>query len=58
MRRFGDAVLETLLHGAPIGFAVLDRDLRFILVNQKLAALNGLPPDVLGGRQEIGEAHV
>ena len=43
MRRFGDAVLETLLHGAPIGFAVLDRDLRFILVNQKLAALNGLP---------------
>ncbi|HET9664471.1 MAG TPA: PAS domain-containing sensor histidine kinase [Burkholderiales bacterium] len=44
MRRFGDAVLETLLHGAPIGFAVLDPELRFVLVNDKLAEMNGLPP--------------
>jgi two-component system CheB/CheR fusion protein len=43
VRRFGDAVLETFLHGAPIGFAVLDLDLRFVLVNDRLAEMNGLP---------------
>lgn len=50
VRRFGDAVLETLLQGAPLGFAVLDRDLRFVMVNRKLAEMNGLPASEHVGR--------
>ncbi len=37
------AILDALLMTAPIGFAFLDRDLRFRLINPTLAALNGLP---------------
>jgi PAS domain S-box-containing protein len=54
VRRFGDAVLETLLQGAPWGFAVLDRELRFIMVNRRLAEMNGLPASEHVGRH-LGE---
>jgi PAS domain S-box-containing protein len=36
-------LLETLLTQAPIGFAYFDRELRFMLINDQLAAINGLP---------------
>lgn len=35
------ALLDTLVQRAPIGFAFLDRNLRFRLVNEVLAAING-----------------
>ena len=37
------AIVSTLLRDAPIGFALIDPDLRFVRVNQELAAMNGLP---------------
>ncbi|MEZ4728117.1 MAG: PAS domain-containing protein [Caldilineaceae bacterium] len=37
------ALLEALLDNAPIGFAFFDRELRFVRVNQTLAAINQLP---------------
>jgi GAF domain-containing protein len=38
------AVLDTLLASAPVGLAFYDRDLRFVRINDTLAALNGRPP--------------
>jgi PAS domain S-box-containing protein len=35
-------ILRTLLTQAPIGFALLDPDLRYVLVNEALAEINGL----------------
>jgi len=35
------ALLDTLLHTAPIGFCFIDRDLRFVRINERLAAING-----------------
>lgn len=35
------AVLSTLLEGAPVGFAFMDRDYRFVHINEQLAAING-----------------
>jgi PAS domain S-box-containing protein len=35
--------LETLMRDAPVGFAFVDRDLRFQLVNDKLAEIHGVP---------------
>ncbi len=37
------ALLNTLLESAPVGFALLDRDGRYALVNQSLAQINGKP---------------
>lgn len=37
------ALLDTLLNKAPVGFAFLSRDFRFLRVNDALAALNGIP---------------
>jgi PAS domain S-box-containing protein len=39
------AVLDALVMTAPLGFAYLDRELRFQLVNSTLAAMNGLPQE-------------
>jgi len=39
------AQMESLVANAPIGIAFLDRDLRFIRVNDALASFNGLPVD-------------
>ena len=39
------AELETLYGTAPIGLAMLSRDLRFVRVNQRLAKINGIPAE-------------
>lgn len=44
------ALLDTLIGSAPIGFDFVDRDLRFVLVNEALAANNGLPASAHLGR--------
>jgi PAS domain-containing protein len=55
------AVLETVLDHAPVGFAVLDDQLRFLRVNETLARYNNLAPEDhvgLGVREldrELGE---
>ena len=36
-------LLEALVSDAPFGFALLDVDLRYVHINESLAALNGLP---------------
>ena len=37
------ALLNTLLESAPVGFALFDRDERYVLVNGALARMNGQP---------------
>jgi PAS domain S-box-containing protein len=37
------ALLEELFDRAPVGVAVLDRELRYLYVNEALAKLNGVP---------------
>ncbi len=44
------ALLESFLANAPIGFAFLDRNLRFVRVNQHLAIADGLSADAHIGR--------
>jgi signal transduction histidine kinase len=48
------ALLDSMLANAPIGFAFFDRRLRFVRVNQFLAAMNGLPVNRHLGRT-VGE---
>ena len=36
------AIVSTLLHDAPIGFALIDREMRFVRINEELAAMNGV----------------
>lgn len=45
------ALLETLLRSAPVGLAFVDRDFRFVRVNDALAEMNGLPPSEHLGRK-------
>lgn len=42
--------LELIYDSAPVGLGVLDRDLRYIRVNQRLAGLNGVPAEAHVGR--------
>jgi PAS domain S-box-containing protein len=42
--------LESIYQTAPIGLAVLDTDLRFIRINERLAEINGLPVEAHLGR--------
>jgi PAS domain S-box-containing protein len=35
--------LEDLYHNAPVGLCLLDRDLRFLRINERLAEINGIP---------------
>ncbi|NJK67251.1 MAG: PAS domain-containing protein [Microcoleus sp. SU_5_3] len=42
--------IELIYQTAPIGLAVLDRDLRFLRLNPKLAEINGISVDVHLGR--------
>lgn len=42
--------IETIYQSAPIGLNVLDRDLRFVRINQHLAEMNGLPIEAHLGR--------
>ncbi|MCI4064441.1 SpoIIE family protein phosphatase [Micromonospora sp. R77] len=44
------ALLETVLMHLPVGVSVLDRDMRFMLVNQRAAEINGCTPDEHIGR--------
>jgi PAS domain S-box-containing protein len=46
--------IETIYRSAPVGLCVLDRDLRFVRVNEHLAENNGMPVDDHLGRR-IGE---
>ncbi len=45
------ALLDTLLEMAHIGFAFLDRELRYVLINKKLAETNGFPVDAHIGKR-------
>ncbi len=38
-------LLDSALENAPVGFAFLDRDLRFLRVNERIAELHGLAPE-------------
>ena len=44
------ALLDTLLHNAHIGFCFVDRDLRFVRINERLAQMNGVPVEAHLGR--------
>jgi len=43
-------LLDTLLRTAPIGFCFLDRDLRYLRINERLAEINGIPAEAHLGR--------
>ena len=45
------ALLDTFLASAPEGFAVVDRELRYLRINETLAALNGRPVSEHLGRR-------
>ncbi len=42
--------LESIYQTAPIGLAVLDTDLRFLRINERMAEMNGLPVEAHLGR--------
>jgi diguanylate cyclase (GGDEF)-like protein/PAS domain S-box-containing protein len=42
--------LETIYRTAPVGLALVDRDLRFLRINDKLAEIDGRPVDAYLGR--------
>jgi PAS domain S-box-containing protein len=42
--------LKTLYRNAPIGLALLDRDLKFVRINEALARINGVPAEDHIGR--------
>jgi PAS domain-containing protein len=42
--------LQTLYRTAPVGLALVDRDLRFLRINEKLAEIDGVPMDAYIGR--------
>jgi PAS domain S-box-containing protein len=44
------SLLDTLIGSAPIGFDFVDRELRFVRINEALAANNGLPVEEHIGR--------
>ncbi|MFI9721266.1 SpoIIE family protein phosphatase [Streptomyces sp. NPDC052396] len=51
VHRGDPAAADLLLHSAPVGLAVLDKDLRYRFVNDALARLNGLPVSAHLGRR-------
>ena len=50
LRPHGEALLEEWFAAAPVGFGVLDADLRYVRVNERLAALDRLPAAEHPGR--------
>src|SRR5205814_10652223 len=42
-RERASALLDTMLAKAPVGLAFLDRELRYRLVNEEMAVINGVP---------------
>jgi len=55
-RNESSELLEAAFAAAPIGLAVVDRKLRYVLVNEALAAMNGISPDDQVGCT-VGEIH-
>jgi len=52
------ALLDTVFAGAPVGLAFVDRELRFVRINDALAAMHGVPPAAHLGRtmwEALGE---
>jgi PAS domain S-box-containing protein len=45
------AELEAVFRAVPVGLCVFDRELRWVRVNDRLAALNGFPPEAHVGRR-------
>ena len=39
------AILDQSIHKSPIGFALIDRDHKYIRINEMLAKINGTPPE-------------
>ena len=59
-----EALLDAVFQSAPVGLAFLDRELRFQRINERLAAINGLPiashvgrtpPELLPGIENMAE---
>lgn len=48
------AEIEAIYHNAPVGLTILDRELRFVRLNQQLADMNGLSVEAHLGRT-VGE---
>jgi PAS domain S-box-containing protein len=48
--RVAEAVRDAIINDAPVGVAFLDRDLRFRLINDQLARINGVPREEHLGR--------
>jgi PAS domain S-box-containing protein len=46
-----ESLLDALFEKAPIGLVVVDRELRYMQVNEAMAALNGLPAEAHIGRR-------
>jgi PAS domain S-box-containing protein len=44
------AVLQSVVDSAPVGISVMDRDLRWLQINERLAEINGLPVEAHRGR--------
>jgi two-component system CheB/CheR fusion protein len=44
--------LETLYGTTPVGLSLLDRDLRYLRINERLAAINGFPVEEHIGRKQ------
>lgn len=51
------AILDQSIHKSPIGFALIDKDYKYIRINEAMARLNGLSSDLHLGRKlsEISE---
>lgn len=49
-REIALAKIESLLAASPVGIAFLDRELRYVRINEALAAMNGRSPDEHLGR--------
>jgi PAS domain S-box-containing protein len=43
--RAARALLDVIFEQAPVGLGLYDRELRFLRLNQRLAEINGLPPE-------------
>lgn len=44
------AILDQSIHKSPIGFALIDKDYKYIRINEAMAKLNGLTSDLYLGR--------
>lgn len=49
-RRRNAALLDAALQSSPVGISLLDRDLRYVMVNDAIAQITGIPPAAHVGR--------